>query len=182
MIETIAIGIVLVTFAYAAADRAVMAVGGAGSGASAAAQARRFGRIEVALYALLAMSVAALAITGFAGYLAVGHVRGWLLIGHMMAGGLFSVVLPLFLLAFAEAARFDRATRGPLGNSEKVIFWLAMIAGGVSLGTIVVTMVPLLGTHAIETMMTLHRYSGLVMVVLAAPQVYIMNWQKRKQT
>lgn len=179
MLETIVIGIILVVFAYVAADRAVALAGGrtaaATSPAEALAQARQLGRIELALYGLLVLGLVGLAITGFVGYLLTGEVRGVLLIGHMLAGGLFATVLPVFLIALAEAARFDRAGRGPLRGGQKAIFWIGVAAAAVSLGTIVLTMLPLLGTHAIETMLTVHRYSGLVLVVLLAPHVYIMN-------
>jgi hypothetical protein len=176
MLEMIVIGLVLVMLAYVGADRAAAPL--MRSRTAAAAQAQRFGRIELLAYGVLVVALAGSALTGFTGYLVEGSVRGLLLIGHMMAGGLFAVALPIFLLIFAEAARFDRAARGPLNPTEKTIFWLAMIAGGVSLGTIVLTMLPLLDTHTIETMMLIHRYSGLIMVVLLAPHVYALNAQR----
>jgi len=178
MLEMIVIAVVLVCFAYVAADRAVSVAAGratAGGAAQVAASAKALGRIELLLYGLLILSLLTLAFTGFAGYLLRGEVRGLLLIGHMLAGGLFATVLPVFLLALAEAARFDRAARGPLRGGQKAIFWLGSAAGAVSLGTIVLTMLPLLGTHPMETMLAIHRYSGLVLVVLLAPHVYIMN-------
>jgi hypothetical protein len=177
MLEMIVIGFVLVMFAYVAADRAVSVTGR--SPEDAAARAGRFSRFELTAYGALVVALAGSAVTGFAGYLMEGSVRGVLLIGHMLSGGLFAVALPVFLLVFAETARLDRQARGPLRTSEKALFWLACLSGGVSLATITLTMVPILATHAMETMMVIHRYSGLVMVVLAAPHVYIMNWSEK---
>jgi hypothetical protein len=135
--------------------------------------------IELGLYALLMLGLVILAVTGLAGYAAEGHVVGYWLIGHMVGGGLFATVLPLFMLALAASARLDRQSeREPLLRGEKVLFWLGSVAGWLSLATIVATMLPLFDTAQMTLLLTIHRYSGLALVVLLIPHGYIMlEWR-----
>jgi len=139
----------------------------------------RLRALEVGLYGAVMLSFLALALTGFGGWLASGHLVGIPLLLHMFAGGLFATVLPLFLVALAGGAAAQESDNPRLlGAGEKVVFWLAMTFGWLSLGTVMLTMLPLFATGQIETLLAAHRYSGLAMVVLLIPHIYT-SWQSR---
>jgi hypothetical protein len=170
------LGIVLM-LSWVAVDRVIVAPRRSETTQSPAAP--RLGMLEVGLYGLLMIGFLTLAVTGFVGYLTSGHVVGTLLIIHMMGGGLFATVQPVFMVTLAGAARLDRTGPGePLMPGEKVLFWLGMAAGWVSLATVVLTMLPVFGTEPMRTLLAIHRYSGLAMVVLLIPHAYIMlTWR-----
>jgi hypothetical protein len=126
-------------------------------------------------------SVAVLALTSFVGMLRFGVLGGWWLFIHMVGAGAFTVALPLWAITWCEAHRFgqpaqaaDSATPVParfLGLA-KVMFWVLLASGLVVSGTMLLSMLPLFGTHGLEVLLAVHRLAGLVAVAAAILHVY----------
>lgn len=108
---------------------------------------------------LLLLSTIVLAITGLGGEFLYDEVEGYGLLLHMMAGGVFSVCLPLVALTFA--ARLVRETSLLVAS----VAWILFAAALTSLGTIVFTMMPWFGTDVMETLLETHEWSGKVLVI-----------------
>jgi membrane protease YdiL (CAAX protease family) len=111
---------------------------------------------------LLAITVfvAVLAATSLPVVLGEGHLDGLKLLLHMMASGGLVVVLPLYALH-----NLTRATnRKRSGGLQRLGFWLLMLAGLVSIGTMFLCMLPLASTEQMHQLVELHRYAGFAAV------------------
>ncbi|MBI1368253.1 MAG: hypothetical protein GC162_06325 [Planctomycetes bacterium] len=140
---------------------------------------------ERLLYLALMVTILVLAATSFYTVLTVGFMGGWALWLHLMAAGAFVVAFALIALTWGGAARSECCTGSKCDSSEatptkparfscltKLTFWLMLIAGFVVLATMLINMLPLLGTHDIERMIAIHRYAGLALVAVAVIHVY----------
>ena len=117
---------------------------------------------------------------GFYAVLAVGTLGGCMLFAHMFGAGLFTVILPLLALTWCEANGCMGAEGAPeagppaarfLGLS-KAMFWVMLTAGLVVTGTMLLSMLPVFGTHGLEVLLEIHRWSGLVVVVATLLHLY----------
>ena len=134
---------------------------------------------EKLIYLVTLLAVGVLAVTSFYAVLTVGHMLGWMLYVHLLGAGPFVVLLLLIALTWAHACRFgprklevnanDIAANASealrFGWLAKISFWIMLAAGVATAGTMLVSMLPLLDTVAMQNMITLHRYAGLVLVV-----------------
>jgi cytochrome b subunit of formate dehydrogenase len=127
------------------------------------------------------LSVVVLGVTAFFAMLRYGVLDGWLLFFHMFGSGAFVAVLPLLALTWAGANRCgccaEDASDGE-GTAEKfaalpkAAFWVLLISGFVVTGTMLLSMLPLFGTDGLHTLLSIHRYSGLVAVVAVVLHLY----------
>jgi hypothetical protein len=144
---------------------------------------------EKLIYTVTLLALGVLAVTSFYSVLAMGHMLGWMLYVHLLGAGAFVVLLLLVALTWAHASRFsgpksaasDTGTAGAsIGTSAvprfgwlaKVSFWVMLAAGVATAGTMLVSMLPLLDTVAMQNMIALHRYAGLVLVVAVIFHLY----------
>ena len=54
----------------------------------------------------------------------------------------------------------------------KLCFWLILISGVATAGTMLLSMLPIMGTDEMKQMLDVHRYSGLVLVIATAVHFY----------
>jgi hypothetical protein len=142
-------------------------------------------------------SVAVLAGTSFYAVIAHGAMHGWFLLLHLFGAGAFVVLLPLIALQWSFACRFfqkkpqspvpaDPALPPALARKVnpprtppqrfswlgKLAFWLILISGVATAGSMLLSMLPLLGTDDMLAAINVHRYAGLVCVVALMVHFY----------
>jgi len=111
-----------------------------------------------------------------------GHLSGLLLIFHVTIAPLFCISLALFALLWAQTSRFtnddtrllkDKSfarifSDGQLSRAwEKVIFWLFLIFALPAILSIILSMYPLFGSQGQEILLQTHRYTTLILFILA---------------
>ena len=127
-------------------------------------------------------SVAVLGVTSFVAMIRFGGLSGWWLFIHMFGAGAFTVVLPVLALTWCEANRFGCPAR-PAGDEgqppaarflclAKTMFWVILAAGLLVTGTMLLSMLPLFGTHCLELLLDIHRYAGLAVVAATVLHLY----------
>jgi hypothetical protein len=138
------------------------------------------------IYLGTVLSVAVLGITSFYAVLRYQILDGWLLFVHMFGAGAFTALLPLLALAWCPAHRFvTDARETPDAPSyffwlPKVAFWVMLAAGIVVTGSMLLSMLPLLGTDRLHMLLNVHRYSGLVVVVALLLHLYGVVLQRAR--
>lgn len=144
-------------------------------------RSRGLGLFGGLVYLVLILSTAALAITSLYTVFTEGHMRGWFLWVHLAAAGAFTVSLVLAALLWAAACDMcgpvgtgDDPRNAPprFGSLTRISFWVLIVAGSVSLGSMLLGMLTLFGTREIETLIDIHRYSGLAAVAAAVLHLY----------
>jgi hypothetical protein len=131
------------------------------------------------------ISVLILGVTSFYSVLAHGAMHGWFLFAHTIGAGAFVVFLLLIAVMWAMPSRFCAGSCAKAANDEtvapaaarfhgltKLAFWLMLVSGVATAGTMLISMLPLLGTPAMTQMITVHRYAGLVLVVATIVHLY----------
>ena len=127
-------------------------------------------------------SVTVLGVTSFVAMIRFGALGGWWLFIHMFGAGAFTVVLPVLALTWCQANRFGCSAQpaGDQGQSPasrfpclaKAMFWVILAAGLVVTGTMLLSMLPLFGTHGLELLLDIHRYAGLAVVAALILHLY----------
>ena len=145
-------------------------------------------------------SVLILGATSFISVLSHGAMHGWFLFAHLFGAGAFVVFLmliafmwavPCKLGAGADASAIDihsAATVDHDGPSAtrfhcitKLAFWLILVSGVVTAGTMLLSMLPILGTQDMNQVMNVHRYAGLVLVIATIVHLYTVVLAKMKR-
>jgi hypothetical protein len=139
----------------------------------------------------LIFTIAVLAGTSAGAMISGNSLRGWLLWGHVLTAGWFLAALAAASLTWAfrgllVSPRRDqrRAVRametsvpdhGSGVNSAAIrLAGLCMLAAGlVTALTILLTMLPWLGTRDMRRLLELHRYSGLLLTLIAILHVIL---------
>ncbi|NUQ62369.1 MAG: hypothetical protein HUU20_07765 [Pirellulales bacterium] len=133
---------------------------------------------DVLVYLGTLGSVGVLGFTSLAAVVRDGVLGGWSLFVHMFGAGAFTAVLPLLALSWAHA---NRAELRPAGGQSsppkfcgisKLMFWLILACGFVVTMTMLVSMLPIFGSDGQHTLLDIHRYSGLAVVVAAVLHLY----------
>jgi hypothetical protein len=153
---------------------AYLAIGIAGRGRGAPKS--RWSLWEWLVYAATLGSVAILAITSFGALLVAGHLGSWALFFHMVGAGAFVFTLPVLAVTWCEPSCFDLRRYGERGQTApprfywlpKLMFWVVLLAGWIVSMTMLVSMLPLLGTEGLNSMLDLHRWTGLIVVAAVA--------------
>ncbi len=136
-------------------------------------------------------SVLILGGTSFYSVLSHGAMHGWFLFLHLIGAGAFVVCLFLIAVMWAMPMRLctgrcatptqtnalndDVDSPPPAARFHcltKLAFWLILLSGVATAGTMLISMLPLLGTDAMNQMITVHRYAGLVLVVAMLVHLY----------
>ncbi|MCC5827973.1 MAG: cytochrome b/b6 domain-containing protein [Phycisphaeraceae bacterium] len=153
---------------------------------------RRLSRLERLIHAMLATSFLVLAGTGMGAMWLAGELGGWMLYAHVLAGAIFAaaltgamirwaaqnVFIPLDLLWVRHGwggffRRADRhAPAGRFDAGQKVLFWLTATLGLATMLTILLTMQPWFGYRGQAILIDLHRYAGLLLVVVVLIHLY----------
>lgn len=130
---------------------------------------------------LLIVSTTTLAITAWFAMWTNGVLAGWPLMVHMAGAGMLIVALPVAAVLWAQPSRFFVRGKAECSGSAqatqfvwvaRLAFWILLATGFVNVMTMLLSMLPLLDTHALEQMLTLHRYTGLVVVIAVALHIY----------
>ena len=181
----IALGVVLVL-------HLIIALATRGKAKSLGGRRPRWSMWERLVYLAVMGSVVLLGATAFYSVLTVGAMHRWALFLHLMGAGAFVVVLALVALTWCLPSLFTpgpaaRASQGkPKADGDppqlpspvkfstltKCSFWIMLIAGVVTAGTMLLSMLPMFDTHAMHQMLDAHRYSGLLLFVAAMVHLY----------
>ena len=136
---------------------------------------------EKLVYLATIPAVALLAGTAFYAVIVDGVLEGWLLMAHMVGAGLFVAILPVITLTWAVPCQFGPFEKDDAADTEpavkflwltKFAFWLMLVGGVMTAGTMLLSMLPLFDTDGLHLLLDVHRYSGLVVVVAASVHFY----------
>lgn len=136
--------------------------------------ASRFGQIRAFVAAMTVLSAITLACSGFGGSLVTGHVlSGYLLMGHVAAGGGFIVCLAASALLWSEKCRLCACGRtdepvcddGQWTVSRKTFFWCFLAFGFGTALTTLISMVPLFHSDLLHILKEVHRWCALLLVM-----------------
>jgi hypothetical protein len=141
---------------------------------------------EKLVYLATIVSVAGLGVTSLLAVIRFGAMHGWMLFAHMVAAGLFVFVLPLLAITWCGVNRFA-AKSGSEGNGAdaprffwlpRATFWVILAGGLVVTLTMLLSMLPLFGTEGLQSLLDVHRYTGLVVVVAMLLHLYSVVIQR----
>ena len=154
------------------------------------ATVRRYSLWERLVHLALLVSFLVLAVTGFTASIGWGGpMKGYVLMVHTTFGAVFAVSVAAMLLTWAADHAFNAhdgqflARGGCLAYREdlpaarfaggdKIYFWLAGLLALAALMTMLLSMIPLLGTAGQTLMYEAHRYSTLVLVIITIWHAY----------
>ena len=84
------------------------------------------------------------------------HMAGTRLMIHMMAGGSLVVAMPVFALLFLSRAISPQRS----AILQRWGFWIMVLAATVSIGSVLMCMLPVLSTEQMHQWMVIHGYAG----------------------
>jgi len=134
----------------------------------------RFPRLETMTVIACVLSSVTLLITGFSGtWIHDSTTRGYMVLGHVSAGAIFSGSLATWAVLWADAYRFDHPREADetcssnsltsgAGLPVKLCFWLFILSG---LGLIMSAILALLnwaGTEGQQDLMRVHRFFAYI--------------------
>lgn len=130
--------------------------------------APRLSWIERLLYLMLIVGVAILSVTGLVAALFWGGpMDGYLLILHVGSAPLFAIGIAGLAIAWADQRQYNpHPSSGDLDTGTKLLFWLMLLAGVVSILSAVIPMTPAIGSHGMHLAYHTHRYSSLALFIL----------------
>jgi hypothetical protein len=134
----------------------------------------------------LSLSFICLAVSGFIYALFFTQsLHGYLLLFHVILGGIFAICLPLVVVLqapvfsfWSEGAGFvnkipgGRKRTGPVPLIQKILFWLFVISGFLLILTALTFMLPAFSLKDQLSMADIHRYSALVALLSAIAFAY----------
>lgn len=126
--------------------------------------------VYLAYLALILM----LAVTSFGSLVQTGHLGGYALQAHVAVAGGFVFLLVLvafFVLPNGEEDYLDSQVSTGWW-AQRWSAWGLVLCSLLAAGTMLVSMLPLLGTEGLLDMAMLHRYAGLAVVVFAILNLY----------
>jgi formate dehydrogenase subunit gamma len=158
---------------------------------------RRYNLWERLVHAVLVLLFLVLAWTGFYAACITGEkMTGYTLMIHTTSGAMFAVTVAISMVTWAADHLFGRQdgqwlSRGgclsalgdlPAGRfnaGDKIYFWLAGLLTLVALLSMLLSMIPWLGTAGQVLMYETHRYSTLVLLILTIWHAYMTAIAKR---
>ena len=135
----------------------------------------RLSKAELLIYVLFILSVALMALSSLGMLLVGGRMHRWMLILHMSVAPLFAIALTVLALLWAEQNAMERAASSAedrFNPGEKLAFWLVVITGLLTTATAMLLMMSWFGSDAQHTLLTLHTYSALVLLIATVYQAY----------
>jgi len=160
------------------------------------ATVRRYSLWERLVHLALLVSFLVLAVTGFSASIGWGGpMKGYVLMLHTTCGAVFAVSVGVMLLTWAADHAFTShdgqflARGGCLAHrkdlpaarftgGDKVYFWMAAVLALAALLTMLLSMIPLLGTAGQALMYETHRYATLVLVMITIWHAYATTLAK----
>ena len=161
------------------------------------------GALRKLVFLLALLCFVVLAITGFYRPLLLDeHISGYLMMIHATFAPIFAICLAVLAVMWARNCRLcscdwpwlqgliRRATLVKTECSEetcsggvlpKITFWLIMFLALPLILSIVLSMLPLAGTHWQELLMDLHRYVALAFAVVVIVHIHLMTRVQMKQ-
>ena len=152
------------------------------------------------------VAVLILGVTSFYAVLSHGAMHGWFLFLHLIGAGAFVVFLLLVAVMWAVPSKLctGSCATSPVADDDaqaqaqaqaqahaptasrfhcltKLAFWLLLISGVVTAGTMLLSMLPVLGTQQMNQMITIHRYAGLVLVIATIVHLYTVVLSKLRR-
>jgi len=151
---------------------------------------KRYNVWERLVHLALLASFIVLAWTGFSASIGWGGpMHGYLLMIHTTSGAVFAVTVGIMFLTWAADHAFTKcdlqwirdggclATKelpaGRFSAGDKMYFWLAGLLTLVALLSMLLSMIPVLGTGGQALMYDVHRWSTLVLVLATLWHAYV---------
>jgi len=151
---------------------------------------QRFGILGVLrklVYFVALLCFVVLAVNGFYPSVVLGGpISGYWLMLQVTAGGVFAVFLAVLAVMWAHRCRFDKSDWQQLRRliwreasesselGQKICFWLIILLALPVILSIVLSMFTLFGTGAQEFLLQLHRYSVLLLALVAIVHTYLI--------
>jgi hypothetical protein len=137
----------------------------------------RLSKAELLIYVLFILSVALMALSSLGMLLVGGRMHRWMLILHMSVAPLFAIALTILALLWAEQNAAERvaataSTDDRILPGEKLAFWLVVVTGLLTTATAMLLMMSWFGSDAQHTLLNLHTYSALVLLIATVYQAY----------
>lgn len=158
------------------------------------------GKLKNLVYLLTLLSFVVLVVTGFYPVLVLGeHLCGYLLMVHTSAGGVFSACLAFLAISWAQQNRFNQSDWPWLRrlirkeaakekffpqNSDlarKACFWAILMLTLPVILSVILSMFPLFGTAGQYLLLNTHRYSTLLLAMVAIVHTYLVILTRRNQ-
>ncbi len=117
-------------------------------------------------------------LTGFAAALQDLTLLGWPLLAHLLGAPLFLAGITLQALLLAGRSQPRGHANSPDIPPEFALQRLILLTAAVVAGSMLLSMTTLFGYAAMEQLLTVHRYSGLLLVVLLLVQAYVLVLQR----
>jgi len=156
------------------------------------------GALKKLCYLVSVICFLLLGLTGFYPVLVHGeHISGWLMMLHATLAPVFAICLAILGLTWAGEYRFRQgdcpwlqkllrrvtrlsipadAAEGPCNcaaTTQKIAFWAIVVLALPLILSIVLSMLPLFGTHWQEVAMAAHRWTALVFAVAVLIHTYL---------
>ncbi|UCE98846.1 MAG: cytochrome b/b6 domain-containing protein [Planctomycetota bacterium] len=158
------------------------------------------GVLRKLIYLLALLCFVILLITGFYPVLVHGeHLSGYLLMVHATFAPVFAICLAILAVMWAHNCRFsksdwpwlqriihreivsDEAVTEKQELVQKICFWLIVLLALPVILSIVLSMFPLFGTKGQEFLLNAHRYSTLLLALVAIIHIYLIIRAKMEQ-
>ncbi len=122
-----------------------------------------------------AVSVLAVVIALFLTSIPAVPLHGNRLLLHMMLSGALVVLLPIFAVSWLAFVVND-----PKSNLKvRIGYWGMVVLGFVTIATMFLSMLPIAGTDDLHTLIKMHGYAGLAMVVAAVG--FAFGWVRSRK-
>ena len=109
------------------------------------------------------LGVLLLGISGFLGFVRPGRISGWIFFIHVVTAPVFCLGLAALAVCGAEWHRFDPGAPLAVTSSRRVAYWATLITGSVTLGSILLAMLPLMGSEGQRELYGIHFWSALAL-------------------
>src|SRR5436305_1734159 len=167
--------------------------------AASAAPRPRLRVWEKFLYVLVVLSLAVLAITGLLNAIlqGPGSLRGLGLWFHFAAAPMFLLTLFFLILAWAERCRFGPARQAEgtsiaansagvptalpprFSTAARVLFWCVAVFGFLTVGSIIISMMPIFASQTQYSLYQFHRYCALFLTMSVIGHACVL-WRRRQ--
>ncbi|MHC4586165.1 MAG: cytochrome b/b6 domain-containing protein [Planctomycetota bacterium] len=155
------------------------------------------GVLRMLVYLLALLCFVVLVVTGFYPLLILGrHISGYPVMVHATFAPVFAVCLAVLAVMWARCCRFtsgdwpwferivrritlvnnpgDETPCKSSGLGQKIAFWLITFLALPLILSIVLSMLPFVGTHWQELFLSVHRYTALVFSMVAIVHTYFI--------
>lgn len=139
------------------------------------------------LYRLGFFSMLLLIVSGFAPVVFLGHhLSGFLLLVHLFAAPVFGLSAAFLALLWAQRQQLSADELFPKGKKrrsenmrlqfwQRLYFWAMLLCSIPLIFSILISMYPLLGTNGQAAMLDVHRYSSLIITLLAFGHLLVVS-------